>query len=739
MKWQELESLIRSTAQYKWDAQACPETINGVKVDCVLHIRPDHWIVIEITQEDKLAKLREDLAKFATIRPYLFSRSIYAECHFVCETSPPPSLIESGAGHNVQVLSAAGFTSLFFDYATYARVRKGRRFGSAVDLSGNIDARSYVPVHYADIKSGRELTIADLADALRNGRRIVLIGNYGTGKSRCIRELFTHMSDGQDINTAFPLAIDLRDNWGTKRAGEIIRRHFDDMALSHLSSSAAKLAEDPHMIFLLDGFDEMGSQTWSDDPRRLGRIRAESLYGVKDLISRAKGGIIVSGREHYFNSDDEMFRCLGLSVDTTVRVRCADEFSREEMQQYLSQLDSTIVLPSWLPKRPFVCQIMAGMEETTLKALGAQQGGEFTFWKAFMTALCDREARIHQALDATTIAAVVQRLARLTRTKAGNTGPLSPTEINHAFEHVTGLPPVDESAAMLQRLPGLGRLSSESGDRHFIDEYILDGLRVEDVIHIVETQELDVANVKWTHPLRDFGLSLLSHEMETAGYPAQYLRLMKMCAARQNAVLAGDILASRLIAAGDAVDCEMLSLTDSHIRYLDLSSHPVMNLNIQESIIEKVDIADCTTTDVKLSGNIIRHLLGVAAASGLPPWMAQNDVEMFESVSTVSRIKKADISESQRILVTIIKKLFFQPGAGRKEEALLRGLGTTANKKAANRILNDLHAQGIIEKFKGKEGWVYTPVRHHAKRMNAIMTSLTLSKDPLWLAMGKSR
>ena len=37
-------------------------------------------------------------------------------------------------------------------------------------------------------------------------------------------------------------------------------------------------------IYLLDGFDEVGAQTWSDDPTRLVSIRRQSLVGVKDLI-----------------------------------------------------------------------------------------------------------------------------------------------------------------------------------------------------------------------------------------------------------------------------------------------------------------------------------------------------------------------------------------------------------------------------------------------------------------------
>lgn len=42
-------------------------------------------------------------------------------------------------------------------------------------------------------------------------------------------------------------------------------------------------------MFLLDGFDEIGAQSWSDNVNKLKEIRAESLKGVKDLIRNVKG------------------------------------------------------------------------------------------------------------------------------------------------------------------------------------------------------------------------------------------------------------------------------------------------------------------------------------------------------------------------------------------------------------------------------------------------------------------
>jgi hypothetical protein len=98
--WQQLEKDVKQIAEIIWNRNASAETINGVKCDCIVKSRPDYYVAIEISKSNSLDKLRTDLAKFATIRPYLFSQSIYAECYFITPEHYP-SLRESGEGQNV--------------------------------------------------------------------------------------------------------------------------------------------------------------------------------------------------------------------------------------------------------------------------------------------------------------------------------------------------------------------------------------------------------------------------------------------------------------------------------------------------------------------------------------------------------------------------------------------------------------------------------------------------------------
>lgn len=66
-------------------------------------------------------------------------------------------------------------------------------------------------------------------------------------------------------------------------------------------------------------------------------IRAMSVSGIKDLIEKVKGGILITGREYYFNSDSELLSCLGLSKDNTIILECPQEFTDSELVDFIKK------------------------------------------------------------------------------------------------------------------------------------------------------------------------------------------------------------------------------------------------------------------------------------------------------------------------------------------------------------------------------------------------------------------
>jgi hypothetical protein len=116
--------------------------------------------------------------------------------------------------------------------------------------------------------------------------------------------------------------------------------------------------------------------------------------------------------------------------------------------------------------------------------------------------------------------------------------------------------------------------------------------------------------------------------------------------------------------------------------------------------------------------------------------MAKLEVEAFDSVASQSRIRRIGLNPAHEMLITFVRKTFFQKGAGRKEEALLRGFGQVASRNLARRILNILLRDGLLTTFRGSEGAVYVPNRAETRRMQALLDDLASSTDPLWMEVG---
>ena len=64
--WNALEDYVKDIAALKWNVPCLPEHIDGVDFDGVCRISSDELVLIEITTERTLQKVRDDLNK---IRP----------------------------------------------------------------------------------------------------------------------------------------------------------------------------------------------------------------------------------------------------------------------------------------------------------------------------------------------------------------------------------------------------------------------------------------------------------------------------------------------------------------------------------------------------------------------------------------------------------------------------------------------------------------------------------------------
>lgn len=734
-RWKTVEEQVRGIASLIFGKPCSPGRIAGVNFDGVVEVSDLETVVIEITEQNDLDKVRQGVTRLTLARQTLSSEGVLARGYIVLTKTPTQSMIDAANAAKITVTSVSQFAAIFFEFERYRSSRMLASFGSSIDpLTGEIDTIEYVPVKYERVSGGSELSVVEIADLLISGKNIVLLGEYGSGKSRCIRQIFTYMSENWDLTFRFPLAVNLRECWGLDRGDEIIRRAFYALGLDDMAPSAVRAFNRDSLVFLLDGFDELGSQSWSTDESRLRQLRARALMGVKSIVEKKGSGCLVAGREHYFSSNEEMLTSLGMPQDTII-IKAKDEFTDDELEAYFDAAGLIMDLPSWLPKKPLICQTIALLTDDELGDMFGINSEGVEFWNHFIKVVCQRDARINTFFDAGTIYRVFVALSRITRRRPANIGPISQRDLQDAFEAVVGQLPVEEASVMLQRLPSLGRIGAESQDRQFVDMFILDGLRAKDIAGFPELEEgqRQVAFADaWLNPLAELGQSILA--VDIAGREEAFRQIAVRALAGQNATLAADIVCGISRISNGGVDMQGMELRGGAFTVLDLYETALKNIAISEATIEHLILPNSPPIGVRIEKTLVEKVSGAASFSGLPNWVKLDLVDQFDSVQTVAQIRKAGLSPAHEILVTILKKTFKQKGAGRKEEALLRGFGGGASKKIASGVLGLLLREGVLEKHKGDEGWIYGPIRSQTARISSLLDQLRSSTDLLWPA-----
>jgi len=729
MDWQQLEKAVQQIAENHWSCSARPETLAGVKCDIVLRPSPEEWVVIEVTKEKSLTKLRQDLAKLSTVRLSLVPEGIVCRAIFV-SAHEVSSLRESGAAQRVDVLSLKDFREKFIGKGAYDHERGKVEFGSALDPDTSLpDQSQYIEINYIEDSTGVAYTVDEIAKLVRAGRKVVLLGEFGTGKSRCAQEVFRNVSKEEFLFPTF--AINLREHWGHKTFDILIRSHLSSLGLSGLEDNAVRLCRSGMTALILDGFDEIGSQSWSGEPNRLKAIRKSSLQGVRDLVSKSVNrGVLLCGREHYFSNSDEMLSCLGLN-DTTIVLRCPDEFTDEQASQYMAANSDLADFPEWSPRKPLICQLFSKLDRSTMSSLTEEASGEVDFFERTLDAICERETRIHPSIDAAILRDILLTLVETCRKDSDINQELSPSEINDTFYSVSGFSPMDEASSILQRLPYLGRVSSGSGNRRFVDEYAQSGLDGVSLTRAFTLFDKDIGEAAYKRPLGQFGAKFLGKHGLIGDDAEKYVRF---CNARGNTQIAADYLCSKVEVSDDEVECGMFPIFRAHIASLGISDKTLKNLSLSDVHISQTVMDGTSFVNCNFQDSIFEEIVGVTDADHLPDCFEDSCIyERFSSVDNTSRISELSLTDAQKTLVALIRKLFFQPGRGRKEEALLRGTSKYWDAKVAEEIIKFMDSSGIISEAKGDRGKLFIPNRKHMKRMGNILSQLGSCNDELWL------
>lgn len=325
---------------------------------------------------------------------------------------------------------------------------------------------------------------------------------------------------------------------------------------------------------------------------------------------------------------------------------------------------------------------------------------------------------------------VLLGIARASRRRNEVNEEISPAEINEVFHQASGFTPLDEASSILQRLPYLGRVSSGSGNRRFVDDYAKSGLRGVALIEAFMTSDKAVSYDRYEKPVGPFGAKFLGARGLIGAEAEKYV---KLCISRGNAQISADYLCSVVENAAEAVDLSQIRVTNASIDRLELVDLQISGLHVSDTFFEFLNLDGVEFIDSSFENCAFQHIAGASDQSKLPPAFSDScNFDGFSSTDNVARISELPLSDAQKTLVAIIRKLFFQPGRGRKEEALLRGTTSYWDHKAAGNAVRYMLANSIITEVPGNQGKLYIPNRKFTRRMSKIRSLLRNCDDELW-------
>jgi len=640
-------------------------------------------------------------------------------------------------------ISYEQFRSKLVNSHSYLNLRKNYPFGSVRDPESGDAVTS---LDYVDLdlltQNSEIFSTRDLCEKITTGNRFLILGDYGAGKSATLREIHfllarSHIT-GKSLQ--FPITINLRDHSGQTDPDEVLERHARKIGYPK-PSDLVSAWRSGYAVLLLDGFDEIATAGWAGKTIRLRDLRYRSMEILRKFVKESPGesGLIIAGREHYFDGNKDLQRSL--SLGGRFSKISISEFSDEQVKKYLENCGWNNPVPDWVPSRPLLLGYLAS-KGLLIEVLSIETGSSpASGWDVLIDRICAREAEIDAGIEPSTVRGLIEKVATFARESSDGLGPLTPDQIIQAFVETVGYSPDDRGAVLLQRLPGLGGHSSQEGARVFIDKDLAEAAKAGAIFNFIE----DPYNAKmisdnWNSTLNMLGSSVVAKKCNDAGYKDGKISAAFQASERNPSLtgLLGDLLVVSL-AMGVFPPEPSSTIKDIFFPELEFGEEGACCPNIQlvECLVGKLDLPH----SVKAKGLPVFkscHFGLIAGRSSKNDIPVSNFVDCSfdcfdEGAETTNAIMSMDEPIGTKVMLTILKKLFAQSGSGRRENALYRGLDPRS-KDIVPKAIELLKKEGFVVKSKQGENTVWYPVKSSKIRTRALkmLSAPGSTKDPVF-------
>lgn len=282
--------------------------------------------------------------------------------------------------------------------------RRGIHLKSFSEYQGLIDFRSYlelqtqrldedkiyphtlyVPQRLVYSVGARERREEEALDSLLDwlsspeGRFVLLLGDFGTGKTFLLHELARKL--GTDSGPVVPVLIEMRNLEKAASLDVLLAQHMALAKMERFDLAAFRyMLSEGRIALLFDGFDELAL-----------RVSYDRAADHLDTLIQAAGGqakVVISSRTQHFQSDDQVKTQLAKKIDQIPRHRICRllPFEKAQVKQFLHNLFGSDQAQAryelldevkdllGLSANPRMLSFIAGIPEAKLRAAKQQHG-----------------------------------------------------------------------------------------------------------------------------------------------------------------------------------------------------------------------------------------------------------------------------------------------------------------------------------------------------------------------------
>jgi hypothetical protein len=667
------------------------ETLDGRERDGVFW-NGEIYTVVEATISRAKDKVESDAKKTHELVTNFRKQNYMSRGFVVTKHEPTPDqkgvLNKLPYSRTTKIISFDEFRCKLFDSSHYISNRKNKSFGSVydhVDNSHEVPLDDFVEPTFTFSLPQETKKFFDLSRLICDGNRMILIAEYGVGKSMVLRQLFhdivKRVQAKKHLRT--PIAINLRDHQGQDDPVELLERHARANATDPRSLVAAWNAG--YVDLLIDGFDELSTRGWTGDVRRLKEYRRKSHSVVKKLIrDTPKGcGIIISGRDAYFDSFNEMREALGAPKNqfTICRVHPFDE---AQSMEFLKKKGFTGTLPDWIPSRPLLLTYLAkkGLLGSVTHADDTGPYPRGAAWLSLLEMIALRESEQSEGVDKEALIEFVGALGIRARHTPDGQATFSPQQMEAIFQEVTGTTIMEDETNILLRLPGLGAAPDNPLNRSFIDQDFMNVCCTYPTLKFSQNPYFDYSNTyafeALATPMSESGVEALATLfLQKRVQSGVITAAIRHGLSKDLTQLSFDLFRACLKSAGTQGD---FTFDGVEVSEIDLLGQDYDNVKVQFSgcLINRVVLPppQDTNLNIKFSDCLIGSLEGRVSERDLDmsQFVRCEISEFTDEYSVNSQVLDTSLPLSVRVLVVTLRKIFTQGGTSRLESALHRGL-----------------------------------------------------------------